>query len=428
MYRLETFAVIGNVEPHELFAIVHLVYECGKIMMVKALRKNVRMKKKGLLLLSLSPVLAFGQDLIVKKDGDVIQAKVLKVSAIEVEYKKWSNQNGPLYSIGVGSILAINYENGEKETFANTYANVTQVVVDKNTLAMQIEMPVNPDDNNANLLDLYNNQIVVSKKPNPKDKLAEWIVPVWGISNNSVLSDENVTVRFEKLYKNKNVKTRYVLGYRVQVQNKTDKNIYIDLVNSFKVDDKGMSTPYFSNKIFTSNVKSGSGSSFNVGAVMGALGVGGVVGTLANGMNVGGGKEVGTSVTEDQERILVIPPHATASLPLEKKVDGNEVKEIPEIFTFHDLPDKGLPVKVEEFKVLYDENESFAKNRRIITYSTTPDFNTYFRVNIEVYVRAALGESKVRFYNDYYLTATNWDYLLIASDFGVRNNEKLVAP
>lgn len=56
----------------------------------------------------------FAQDLIVKKDGSVIQAKVTKVGTSEVEYKKWSNQDGPQYSIEIGDILAINYKNGDK--------------------------------------------------------------------------------------------------------------------------------------------------------------------------------------------------------------------------------------------------------------------------------------------------------------------------
>ena len=65
---------------------------------------------------------ASAQDLIVKKDGSVIHAKVTKIGTAEVEYKKWSNQDGPQYSIAVADILAINYQNGDKETFENVSA------------------------------------------------------------------------------------------------------------------------------------------------------------------------------------------------------------------------------------------------------------------------------------------------------------------
>lgn len=57
-----------------------------------------------------------------KKDGSVIQAKVTKIGTSEVEYKKWSNQDGPQYSIAVVDILAINYQNGEKDMFENVSA------------------------------------------------------------------------------------------------------------------------------------------------------------------------------------------------------------------------------------------------------------------------------------------------------------------
>lgn len=391
------------------------------------------MEKKSLLLLALCPAFAFGQDLIVKKDGDVIQAKVLKVGTAEVEYKKWNNQDGPLYSIEVSNILSINYENGEKEKFANVSSTTAQTASAQSASAVPTEIAVKPAADNAKLLELYNNQTVVPKKPKPKDKQSNRIVPVWGISGSSVISDENITVSFKAIYDwPESRKSRNVKGYVVQVQNKTDKNIYIDLANSFKVDDQGHSTPYFNNKTITTNTNSGSGAGLNVGAVTGALGVGGVLGTLAGGVNVGGGSSAGTSVTEGLERILVIPPHAMASLPLEKKVDGKDILEIPESFICHDLPAGGFPVNIEEFKVLYDENNSIAKNRRIITYSTVSDISTYSRIDIELYLRAVLGLNfnvwgvpHIRFYiNDYDLTATNWDYLLLSSYddiFNVKN-------
>ena len=83
---------------------------------------------------------------------------------------------------------------------------------------------------------------------------------------------------------------------------------YIDLANSFKISDKGISTPHYSNNTYTVNKSSGSGGSINVGAVANAIGVGGTVGTLASGLNVGGGTSSGTTVTETEERILTIPP------------------------------------------------------------------------------------------------------------------------
>ena len=79
----------------------------------------------------------FAQDLIVKKDGSVIQAKVTKVGTSEVEYKKWSNQDGPQYSMEIADILAINYKNGDKETFDNVSANRNSQAVKTQTEGQQ---------------------------------------------------------------------------------------------------------------------------------------------------------------------------------------------------------------------------------------------------------------------------------------------------
>ena len=40
---------------------------------------------------------AWAQDMVVMRDGTVVQAKVTKVGHDEVEYKKWNNQDGPHY-------------------------------------------------------------------------------------------------------------------------------------------------------------------------------------------------------------------------------------------------------------------------------------------------------------------------------------------
>ena len=73
------------------------------------------------LLLSLSCLLislcVYCQDIIVKKNTDEIQAKILEVGLTEVKYKNWNNQDGPTYIISKSDIFMIKYANGEKESF-----------------------------------------------------------------------------------------------------------------------------------------------------------------------------------------------------------------------------------------------------------------------------------------------------------------------
>jgi TM2 len=57
------------------------------------------------------------QDLIVKKNGEDQQAKILEVGQNEIKYRKWDNLEGPIYSMPVSDILLIRYENGTNEVF-----------------------------------------------------------------------------------------------------------------------------------------------------------------------------------------------------------------------------------------------------------------------------------------------------------------------
>ena len=358
---------------------------------------------------------ASAQDLIVKKDGTVIQSKVTKVGTTEVEYKKWSNQDGPQYSIAVADILAINYQNGEKETFENVGADGASSEVSINT--PKEEKPIIASDNEK-LINLYNNQVVQPEKPRFKDKLARRMFAVWGITDNSILSDSHISVCFSKIYS-----YDVVVGYAILVQNKSDETVYIDLANSFKISDKGISTPYYSNKTYTVNKSSGAGGSINVGAVANAIGVGGTVGTLASGLNVGGGTSSGATVTETEERILTIPPHSSAKLPLAKVVNKKEISEEPEHFWPSVVPNN-MNIKLHEYKEICTQNNSTSIHRRIITYSTNPNFTTYKRLNIGIYLKGGLGDyySSLTYLdiNPQCLKSTNWDYLLIGPNVGIR--------
>lgn len=74
------------------------------------------MKKLSLLIVLLCvSFVTIAQDVIVKKDGSTIQSKVMEINETEIKYKKWSNQDGPLYSIKRIAVDSIYYQNGEAE-------------------------------------------------------------------------------------------------------------------------------------------------------------------------------------------------------------------------------------------------------------------------------------------------------------------------
>ena len=71
---------------------------------------------------------AAAQDRIVKRDATVIEANVLQISQQEIQYKRFSNPDGPTYLLPVAEIDYIQYPNGERDTFAPAAPEATPEV------------------------------------------------------------------------------------------------------------------------------------------------------------------------------------------------------------------------------------------------------------------------------------------------------------
>ncbi|MBL7919411.1 MAG: hypothetical protein JNJ40_03795 [Bacteroidia bacterium] len=63
---------------------------------------------------------ANAQDMIVKKDGSIVKAKILEVSDESIKYKKEDNLDGPTYTVLKSNLTSVNYANGEVEKFEST--------------------------------------------------------------------------------------------------------------------------------------------------------------------------------------------------------------------------------------------------------------------------------------------------------------------
>ncbi|MEN8225942.1 MAG: hypothetical protein ABFS05_11360 [Bacteroidota bacterium] len=77
------------------------------------------MKRSLLVILGIILFTFFGnsQDIIIKKDGSEINSIVKEITPDLVKYKKYVNQDGPIYNISKGEIFMIKYENGETDIF-----------------------------------------------------------------------------------------------------------------------------------------------------------------------------------------------------------------------------------------------------------------------------------------------------------------------
>ena len=58
----------------------------------------------------------FGQDILVKRNGDEIKVKVMEILPEEIKYKMYDNLDGPMITIYSSEVHKIIYENGTETT------------------------------------------------------------------------------------------------------------------------------------------------------------------------------------------------------------------------------------------------------------------------------------------------------------------------
>lgn len=304
------------------------------------------------LFVTIASNIVVAQDMIVTHDGTIIKAKVTKVGATEVEYKKWTNQDGPIYTIKVSNLIAINYQNGDKDTFSNLPSNSQQIATTNTQATGNVQVTVeslSPEARAANeaIMAKLNAPVELVYPEKHKDDIgkkdagAAYIV--YGLKSNSVISNEDIEIigKIGCLYKeNKNAPAQWKEGntnpaIKISIRNKSDKILFIDLGTTY-IGSMGNVTCYYVPSSTSSSHGASGGASVNLGSVAGAIGIGGAVGTLANGISVGGGSSNSTVSTTYSQRIISIPPKAIIDLA-PQYLFGNEKKKICE-GAYLDLP------------------------------------------------------------------------------------------
>lgn len=367
------------------------------------------MKKLLLLLLTLVALNTYAQDVIVKKDGSTILSKVLEVNKSDIKYKKFSNQNGPTYTIDKSEVMAINFENGDKDLFNNETKQVKEYTQSSSSVGY---IKKEPDARNSEIISYYKRTYKPTKKVKVKNKPANRALAIFGVKNKSILSNDEIEIELVKTISeypwcyffgvittnpgmtNKSIRS----GFYIRIKNKTDRVIYVDKGNCFYINSNGESYCYFDNSSTTSVSKgSNTGVSLGLGAVSNVLGVNGVLGTLANGMSIGGGNSGSVTTTYTQERVIAIAPHATKNLTENSYIKikkgtllssaSYKILELVE-----DLGDIDLKKDINSGQIkLFEEDEIKWKKEYFITYSTEASFKTYSTLNFEVYIHELIG-------------------------------------
>jgi len=75
------------------------------------------MKTKLMVFATFLSLCLHAQDIIMKRDGSELPAKVVEVEADKIKYKQWQNLEGPVYSVLKAEVFKIKYANGSSDFF-----------------------------------------------------------------------------------------------------------------------------------------------------------------------------------------------------------------------------------------------------------------------------------------------------------------------
>ena len=245
------------------------------------------------------------------------------------------------------------------------------------------------------------------------DKIC-WASAIYGIKNNSLITNDDIEIGFVAGHLRQRKKTEPVewqeghgdlnQALLLSVRNKTKRTLYVDLGNSFFI-SMGQATCYYVPSSTTTTHGASSGGSVNLGAVTGALGIGGVAGTLANGINVGGGSTNSTTSTTYSQRVIAVPPMSSVNLP-PQYFYGKEERTVTKglkqdkygemYILFPKDSEKGLMRFGDRYS--YTADNSPLQFSCVIAYSTEETCLSTKSITSNLYLRELIG------------TVANWDF------------------
>lgn len=346
----------------------------------------VRQMKKKLVLLLLSLVSClslFAEDVIVLRNGDVINAIVTEIVSDGIKYKKASNPNGPVYTIDKGSVLSIKYANGEIEKFeAPQFVNSKTNEGNSNSLNPIIAEPA--EENKAEKEKYAKLPKLNLKASNKKSKT---FFPIMAFTDSSVIVTKELAIVIQPkavMFYDGGWKDK--IGYRIEIINRTEQPIYIDRARSFRRYSDFTSTSYYSNQ--QTIVSHSDNTAVGLGVGLGPIGV-------------GVGNSSGSTYSENYgiERFLIVGPKSTKSLMeyqyirlSEKKAKFKLISDI-EYWGFNFITSElSSEDYVNEGEVkTYDESNSPYSNKYSIVYSTDPEFKNSYVLKFELYARHIVG-------------------------------------
>ena len=389
--------------------------------------------------MSLLAICMYGQDTMITQDGDVKTVYVVDIGSTAVFYKTENTDNAAIQSISKDQIFVIKRPDGTKYDLGNAPTPIAQPNVSAQTPTLQLSDKVSEEAMEENRQKIEEINSVMPEYINDKKKGdAERIFCAMGIGKESCLVNDEIEVSYimggssyiEDVYV-RHPGTTTDPALQIELKNKLTKTIYVDLGNSFfRRGDKAI--PYYIPSSTSTSTSSTTGGSINAGAVAGALGIGGSVGKLAGGINVGGSSSSSSVSVTYAQRVVAIPPMSTIYLEpqllfQEYGCNGlSSTKYRKKNVYYFQFKKKGVEQYALGETHDFSEQNSPLKFSAYITYSLTEDCTHTKSISSSIYLRRMVGVRKVSGYpstlgcnldknvSDYdkciYFQGVVWDY------------------
>ncbi|MBQ8607469.1 MAG: hypothetical protein IJ417_04670 [Bacteroidaceae bacterium] len=264
----------------------------------------------------------FAQDVLITQEGDSYKVYDIEIGSSSIFYKLTNAPETTIQKMDKSQVLMIKYQDGRKVIMGEEEKDQAAFPIQNEQQSPMNSMMFTPEEEaeiaalNAKLVEEYNQQKVGWTKP--EDKKAKMLFCTFGLKKDTRLQDKHVKITL----RTQTVDSKAIFyndahcfnpGILVVVENMSAKTVYVDLGNSFFVRN-GEAAPYYIPSSTSTTTGTSGGASVNLGSVADAIGVGGLVGTLANGVNVGGGKSASSSTVTYAQRVVAIPPKSEIKL------------------------------------------------------------------------------------------------------------------
>ncbi len=330
-------------------------------------------------------IITFADDVIVLKNGDVLNGNVIEISSDAIKYKKSSNPNGPTYITNLKEVLSIKYSNGDVEKFNN--------INDETSSYGLIE--ITPADDNQALIQSHNHSYTYIGEKSEKKAYFHW--DITHFAKESILKTAEIEINF----------LGGPLKKDMTIFNNSNNIIVVDLTNTFQIsyfgnpnnpETQSIVHRKYRNETTAETEGASKGIGVNMGGITNALGIGGVIGSISNHINLGGGSTSSKTTLHTNERFVSIPPHTNY-------VIGDAYYSL-DCGYYSDIK-----LNVGE-TIRFDEESSPNHIILFITYSNKPDFSSYHLLKIHTYLAESHGISK-KSWKNLTRTSPNPDYSLI---------------